>query len=366
MKILHISKYYSPYKGGIENVVFNLVEGSIKMGDQVDVLCFNDSLKSSTEEFDNHKIFRAKRLFVLFSLPISFEFFFKLIKLCNHYDIIHVHLPNPLAILAVFLKKVKTKIVIHWHSDIIDQKFIYQFLAPFHKAVLGKANKIIITSNNYLSASTQLFNFHDKCEVIPIGINKKVNFESKSAKSKDVITIFSVGRLVRYKGFEKLITSGKHLDKNIKIIIAGDGPLKLNLEKLIRRHNLENRIILVGRVSDKELFSYYEHADVFCLPSITRNEAFGVVLLEAMSFGLPVVCFNIPGSGVPWVVKDKYNAIVVNKIESLELIKAINKISRDKKLRTDYSLNSKIRFQENFTVEKMQERTNKLYKKLLS
>ena len=366
MKILHISKYYAPYKGGIENVVYNLVEGSIKKGHRVDVLCFNDSNKNSTEIFENHKIFRVRRLFVLFSLPISVSFFTKIFKLSNNYDIIHVHLPNPLSVLAVFLNKVKAKIVIHWHSDIIEQKILYSLLSVFHKKVLQKADKIIMTTNNYLESSTQLFNFHDKCEVIPIGI-PDVNTSIQNFKEKnddDQIVVFAIGRLVTYKGFDKLISSTEFLDDNIKIIIAGNGPLKIKLSNLIKDLNVGNRVTLVGYLSESELISYYKKADIFCLPSITRNEAFGVVLLEAMMFSLPIICYNIPGSGVSWVTKNKYNGEVISNINYKDLAESINKLSRDKELLKQYSINSRKRYLTEFTVGKMQKDTNKLYLKI--
>lgn len=366
MKILHISKYYAPYKGGIENVVYNLVQGSIKQDHQVDVLCFNDTNKSSTEIYKNNNIFRVRRLFVLFSLPISFSYFLKIFKLSNKYDIIHVHLPNPLSVLAIFFKKVKAKIVIHWHSDIIEQRVLYTLLSVFHKKVLQKADKIIMTTNNYFKSSTQLFNFHHKCEIIPIGI-PDVNSSGLPFKEKnddDQIVVFAIGRLVTYKGFEKLISSAEFLDNNIKILIAGNGPLKIKLSNLIKDLNVSDRVTLVGYLSESKLISYLKNADIFCLPSITRNEAFGVVLLEAMMFSLPIVCYDIPGSGVPFVARNNYNSEVVSDINFKDLARAINKISRDKELLKQYSLNSRKRFLKEFIAEKMQKDINNLYLKM--
>lgn len=366
MKILHISKYYDPYKGGIENVVLNLVEGSRAEGYHVDVLCFNDSNKDVVQVVERHTIFRSKRLFTLFSLPISFSYLFKIFKIINNYDIIHVHLPNPLSVIGIFLVNTKSKIVVHWHSDIIEQKILYSLLSFFHKMVLQKADKIIMTTNNYLESSTQLYNFHNKCEIIPIGI-PDINTSCKNfteTHDDNQIVVFGIGRLVTYKGFEKLISSSEFLDNNIKIIIAGNGPLKIKLSNLIKDLNLGNRVTLVGYLSESELISYYKKADIFCLPSITRNEAFGVVLLEAMMFSLPIVCFNIPGSGVPWVAKNKYNAEVVDKINCMDLAEAINNLSRDKELLKQYSINSRERYLSEFTSEKMQKDFNRLYQNI--
>ena len=369
MKILHISKFYAPYRGGIENVVGNLVEGSLAQGNHVDVLCFNNSFQNSNESFKNHNIFRARKLFTLFSLPISFSYLVKIFKIINNYDIIHIHLPNPMSVLAICFCDIKAKIVIHWHSDIVEQKALYLLLENIHRKALQKANKIILTSNNYLESSQQLFNFKYKCEVIPIGIkdnnDMKVNNSSnKIFNSKDEIIVFSIGRLVNYKGFDLLIRSSKYLNKNFKIMIGGNGPLKNKLQKLIEDIGVTNTVSLMGHLSESELINCYKNADIFCLPSKTRNEAYGVVLLEAMSFSLPIVCFDIEGSGVPWVAKNKYNSLVVDEINAYDLSKALNLLGSDIDLLKQYSLNSRRRFEEYFTSAIMQKRISDLYEEI--
>lgn len=366
MNILHISKFYVPYKGGIESVVADLVEGSITQGHQVDVLCFNNSFVNSNESFKNHNVFRTRKLFSLFSLPISFSYLIKIFKIINNYDIVHVHLPNPLSVLGIRFCKIHAKIVIHWHSDIVEQKTLYLLLKNFHKIALRKADKIILTTNNYLESSEQLFDFHKKCKVIPIGIKdhnelKVDNNSSKVLNLNDEIIIFSIGRLVNYKGFELLIRSSKFLNKNIKVVIGGNGPLKNKLQKLIKDIGVSDTVSLLGFLSDSELINYYRNADIFCLPSITRNEAYGVVLLEAMSFSLPIICFNIEGSGVPWVAKNKYNSIVVDEIDASNLSKSLNLLASDIDLLKKYSLNSRKRYKNYFTAAIMQKRFNDLY-----
>ena len=366
MRVLHVSKFYHPYKGGIENVVKSLVEGSLKVNHEVDVLCFDSSdIYDNPEKRNcyNPTIFRFKKILTLFSQPISLAYVYKLLSIRNNYDIIHLHLPNPLALIP--LLHCKSKIVVHWHSDIVEQKFLYQILKIFHKRILNISEKIIFTSDNYRDSSEQIFGFKEKSVVIPIGIPDYIQKYTPINKNKNHTRVFALGRLVQYKGFEKLIKCSKLLDENIEVIIAGNGPLKSQLQRLINKLNLESKVKLVGFASDIQIHEYFKSADIFCLPSITRNEAYGVVLLEAMSHSLPIVTFDIKGSGVPWVNKNHFSGIVVSEISSIALARAINEINRDTNLQENLSLNSRERYMDLFTVERMQSSTNDLYESIL-
>src|SRR6185436_5754595 len=155
------------------------------------------------------------------------------------------------------------------------------------RLLLARCTKIIVTSDNYLGGSSQLSRFRNKTTVIPIGIKTKFSFNGVKynaivSQYQSKFIIYSLGRFVYYKGFEFLINSAKFLDDNFVILIGGTGPLFSPLQRMIDKIGVRNKVTLIGKVHSEDLSAYYKACSVFCLPSIQRSEAFGVVLLEAM------------------------------------------------------------------------------------
>lgn len=369
MKILHIGKYYPPYFGGIEKVNFDLVEGLNQIGIKTDVICFNDK-KETLIENNSYTVYRMSRLFEKFSLPFSFSYFFKLRAIINNYDIVHLHLPNPLAAFFVLFTNFRGKIVLHWHSDIIKQKFFKKIYAPFDYLIKQKANSIVVTSDNYLNNSDDLKGFKEKCSVIPIGIDPlelnvdKAFLEILKSRYVGKKIIFSLGRLIYYKGFEYLIEATKNLSDDTLVLIGGIGPLESKLKNLIKQNNLDHKVKLLGKIPFEYLGAYFQLANLFCLPSTHKSEAFGVVLIEAMSFGLPQVIFNIPGSGVSFVVKADYSGKIINKIHEKDLASELDLLISNEYLLHEYSKHSRERFKQNFTKNKMVFNFKALYQNL--
>jgi glycosyltransferase involved in cell wall biosynthesis len=370
MRVIHIGKFYPPFCGGIENVNFDLVEGLNIKGIETDVLCFNFS-NEVIKDFKSYNIFRCNYLFKIFSYPISIDLFFKLNKIINNYDIVHLHLPNPLASIAVQLSGYKGKIIIHWHSDIIKQNFFKLFYKPFQKNILKYASCIIVTSPNYLSGSKDLFYFREKIKIIPIGIDKnkftqnlKLRLKLKN-DYKGQKVIFTLGRHVYYKNFKTLINSAIFLDDNYTILIGGEGKLSKKLKKQVLDLKLDNKVKFLGNIPFSDLGEFYRLADVFTLPSNERSEAFGVVLIEAMSFGCPLVTCNIKDSGVPWVNQNDFTGLVVPINDPLKMADAIKIITSNVDKRLMYSSNSLHNYNRLFKKDKMITTVIKLYESLL-
>jgi rhamnosyl/mannosyltransferase len=177
--------------------------------------------------------------------------------------------------------------------------------------------------------------------------------------------VFSLGRLVHYKGFKYLVDAARYLDDSYLVIIGGSGMLKDELQKQIHDYGLEQRVKMVGRISDEDLPSYYGACDIYCLSSIMKTEAFALVQLEAMSCGKPVVSCNIEGSGVPWVNKDDYSGLVVEPENGKALADAIRRIMEDKALYYTYSAGARSRYIELFKKQRMIDRCLELYSQLL-
>lgn len=365
MKVLHIGKYYPPFFGGVEKVNFDLVETLNEKGVETDVFCFNHEQGSKTTTI-NYKIFRTSVWATKFSTPLSFSVFKDLKKIYQDYDIIHLHMPNPTAALAFQFLPFKGRIILHWHLDIVKQKMIKIAYKPLQTHIIKKSDAIIVTSPDYLESSSDLKPFRDKCHVIPLGIDDSYLTENLSfeedwlEKYKGKKVVFSLGRLIYYKGFEYLIDAAKLLDEDTIILIGGVGALQEELQQQIEDNSLQERVKLLGKIPTEELATYYKLADVFCLPSIERSEAFGIVLLEAMACGCALISTSM-GSGTSWVNQHQETGLVVPAKNSEEIAKAIAVITNDKALNKKFSKNARERFENNFKLEQMTERTLDLY-----
>ena len=331
-------------------------------------MCIRDRDRGSYK----YIVYRTKSYGKIASTSITPQMIFKLKEIIDNYDIIHLHHPDPMANFALFLvNPKKQKIVIHWHSDIIRQKFALKFYRPLLNWMLKKADVIIGSSTKYIEESEQLKKFKNKCVPIPYGI-KKENLKINEEKIKEIKKkfenkkiIFSLGRFIYYKGFEYLIESSKYLPDDYIIVIGGDGELRKKYEKLIMNNNLLNKVFLIGKIPQTHLGSYYKACDLFCLPSIEKSEAFGLVIVEAMSFGKPVVATNIKGSGVSWVNQNGVTGLNVEPKNPKALADAIRFICENPEIYIKMSKNALKRFEEEFTVEKEILKILKIYNKLL-
>jgi glycosyltransferase involved in cell wall biosynthesis len=373
MRILQLGRFYPPSIGGIETVMYDTTEVLNEYEDvSCNVLCSSKNYTYEENSVGNYQVIRTKSLGTYFSTSITPQMIFKLKKIINNYDIIHVHLPDPMANVVLMLVDCsKQKIILHWHSDIVKQRFLLKFYEPFQEWMMRKADKIIATTPKYIEESKYLQKYKDKCISIPIGIDihklqkndEKVLQIKEKYKNKKII--FSLGRLVYYKGFEYLIDSAKYLTDEYVILIGGSGPLKESLQNQIINNGLESKVNLLGRLEDDSLGSYYEACDIYCLSSIVKSEAFGIVQIEAMSFSKPIVATKINGSGVDWVNKNHVSGINVNPKDSKELATSFNKLILNNDLYKQYSKGAKNRFDKLFNRGAMVDSIYNLYKEIL-
>ena len=202
MRILHISKYYYPYVGGVENVCKYIVDNSA--GHEVAVICFNEGHLNSVGEVDGIKVYRVGALVTIARQAISLSYFTVLRKVIKRFkpDIIHFHWANPYpaAILLMVIPK-SVKLIIHWHMDIIKQRKIYRFVKPIETRLLKRADLVVVTSPQYRDESAPLQPFKDKVRVVPNGIDES-SFKSPSGKKIDAIKKKNNGKkIVSYSFF---------------------------------------------------------------------------------------------------------------------------------------------------------------------
>lgn len=373
MKILQLGKHYPPFIGGTEKVIQVLTETLNALGISTDVLCSNTQNKFEEINFGNYKVYKTPRWFRVASTSISPLMIKKLSEIKNYYDIIHIHMPDPMANLALFLIQPKVKIVLQWHMDIVKQKILFYFYKPLAEWLFNRADLILVSSKK-LKEESQFKNYlAKKGEVLPLPfdddefknlkIDKKYEDElSTLANGRKIV--LSVGRLVYYKGFDVLIKAGTFLPENIVIFILGEGPLRRKLEKLIKQYKLNNKVYLLGSISRDKIATCYKICDIFCLPSIYKTESFGLVQLEAMSFGKPVISTKLPASGVCEVNIDGETGLCIKPGDEKELAQAIVDLICNQSLYQKFSLNALKRVNE-FCKEKVVRRLIELYKSLL-
>ena len=175
--------------------------------------------------------------------------------------------------------------------------------------------------------------------------NIKSKAEEIRAANKNKIICFAVGRHVPYKGFEYLINASKYLDDRFHIFIGGEGELT---EKLKKQSLGDKKITFLGRINDSDLISYYLAMDIFCFPSITKNEAFGLALAEGMYFEKPAVTFTISGSGVNYVNLKDVTGLEVENRNSIAYAEALKKLAGNETLRLKLGTAAKQRVKDNF------------------
>lgn len=350
MKILQVNKYYWPWIGGIETINKEIAEDLAVNGDLASTLCCQDATgkPNSSEKINGVDITRAKIFGKVKSMPLSFQFFRFFKELSAEADIIILHHPFPMGFLAALFYSKNKKIVVWYHSDIIRQKFLGYLLRPIIYKILSRSFKIIVLGTKVETSSNILSDYLEKCAVVPYGIdiskieselihNNGQVLEIKSQFKKPII--LAAGRLVYYKGYNVLIDAMKNVN-NAQLLIIGSGSLKDKLLAQIGNGNMHDKIKIIPPVAD--LLPYMAACDLFVLPSVATAEAFGLVQLEAMACGKPVINTDLQNE-VPQVSIDGLTGITVKPGDVYSLAQAINLLISNPELREKYGNNGKLR-----------------------
>ena len=365
-KILHVGKYYPPYRGGIESHLETLCTGLSEYLD-VEVVVASGSGETLRESPNGIPVTRLASRCAIRSQSITpslIEFIAK-----NDADIVHLHLPNPWAAVAYLLSRSNSPLVITHHSDIVRQRVLKLAYAPVERVLARKCSAFIATSQSAVDFSPVLHEHRGKCAVVPLGVAQESFLEPDQTEldrvraEYDGPLVLSVGRLVYYKGLEYLILAMKHVPA--KLLIIGTGPLEHSLRALIRDEALTGKVILLRDISPERLRALYHAAHVFVLPSIVKSEAFGIVQIEAMAAGCPVINTDLP-SGVPFVSKHGESGITVPPRDSNAIAGAINALLSDGALRAAYAQGARARAARLFTAVNMVEQTLDVYRTVLS
>jgi rhamnosyl/mannosyltransferase len=365
MKVLHVGKYYPPYMGGIETHLQALC-GSLRRSIDVQVMVANTGRASKEEWLDGVRVERVGAFCTLASAPICPGMASRIRN--SDADIIHVHLPNPAAVVAYLASGCNGPVVATYHSDTIRQTVLGALFSPILHRFLSRCDAILVTSPNYLETSNVLARHRDRCHVVPYGIELGAFGRRGASVVADLKReyggrlVIAVGRLVYYKGFDVLIEAMTQVRG--RLLVIGDGPLRGALGRQVETLRLTEKVVFLGSIQNEELAPYYHAADVFVLPSVARSEAFGIVQIEAMAAGTAVVNTSLD-SGVPFVSLNGVTGLTVPPNDATALAAAINRVLDDGELRAAYGRAGRHRAQELFSLEAMTRTTQALYARVL-
>ncbi len=367
MRILVLGKYYPPFHGGIETLTRIWCEGFARLGADVTCVVANDQARTVHETLAGVKVERCARFGSGMSLPF-----------CPRYvtaarrpaDLIHLHFPNPLADIAVLLGRRETPLVVTYHADIVRQKAAMRLYAPLMDRLLRRANRIVVATPPQLSFADALVSHRDRCEIIPFGLDFTrfdqpppvvPAVEAARAAAGGQPILLNLGRLVGYKG-QRYLIEALRFTQGVAWLV-GAGPLREELERVARVARVSDRVRFWGEVDDAELPAFVHACDVFVLPSITPNEAFGLAQVEAMACGKPVISCQI-SSGVPYVNQDGITGIIVPPSDANALAQAIFKLTSEPDLARRLGKNGHHRAHTEFSLDVMMGRYWKLFQSL--
>ncbi|PNV62620.1 hypothetical protein C0033_08665 [Clostridium sp. chh4-2] len=375
MNVMQVCRMYYPMLGGIERIVQDIAEG-LCQETNMSVLTCQVKGAGSEEEINGVKVYRCSSMGTFCSLPVSPAFLMQFRKKSRMQDIIHIHMPFPLADLACLLSGYKGKVVLWWHSDVVRQKKMMYFYRPIMERLLKRADVIMVATEGHIEGSSYLGPYRSKCRVIPFGVERGVLDSAdkylcstayvrtdKSGNQTDAeIKFLFIGRLVYYKGCEVLLQALKHVE-GACLTVIGDGVLKGELEQISSELEITDRVRFLGSVSNEVLKQELAGCDVFVLPSIAKSEAFGIVQMEAMAYGKPVINTKLP-SGVPYVSIDKQTGLTVEPGDDLALADAMQWLIEHPLERQQFGEAAAKRVREYFNVDYMIEEVLKVYREL--
>ena len=353
LRVLQFGRFNNAKQnGGIERHMQLLCEGLTALNVDVTYLVAGDSLSSKASTistpFGSYDLLEAATFGTYFSTAASPMQMIKALLLHKQrpFDVVHLHLPNPLAHIASLLLPKSIKRVITWHSDIVKQKRLLSIYLPILRRFVSTVDAVIAATPAHFTSSTQIPADYpsNKRHVIPYGrdftdlaltpstaeLCESLKTKAKSASTTGHI-IFALGRHVYYKGFDVLIEAMQHVDA--QLILGGDGPLKTELQQQAERLGITHKVTFTGSIAEAELAAYFNSCDVFCLPSVEQSEAFGLVQLEAMACGKPVVCTQL-NNGVNVVNQAGVTGLAVPVRNATALAEALNALLSDDALRS--------------------------------
>jgi glycosyltransferase involved in cell wall biosynthesis len=368
LRVLCFGRFFDDIPGGMQTHVdhlFRAMQGHI---DYVHLVPSRDG-QAFEGKLHGYPLIRTPSWNVDGSLALSPGLIAKARQLHSEkpFDLVHLHMPDPMSHLASWAVPAHVPRVMTWHADIIRQKALLLAYRPFQSAALRNARAIIAATPAHIKSSSELTAPHlkDKLHVVPFGFDL-AHYAQPQANTATLRSqypgkiIFALGRHVHYKGFDVLIQAMAQLPADTQLVIGGEGPLSNEWKASAARSSAAERIHFTGMISEADLPSYFQACDVFCLPAVNQAEAFGIVQVEAMACGKPVVSTKL-NNGVDFVNQDGISGYTVTPSDVAALAQALNKLLLDDALRARLGQQALQRAVQEFSLASLREKTLKVY-----
>lgn len=369
-RVLHVCKYWAPFHGGVERFVEDLVREQRRQGIEAFALAHHPPGHPLPTD-DPPWLRRVPVTREVAFVPVAPTLRRELRRAIEDFrpDYLHWHMPNMAPLAGLTLPAARRRPwVLHWHSDVVASRhqpllrWLYPFYRPYERLVLDRAHLVIATSASYLVTSDALAAYRDRSVAIPLGLeypDRQPNADELAWADQQwpaaAFRLLAIGRLTYYKGFDTLLRAIAPLS-NVSLVLVGDGQERAGLLALTRELGLEARVRLLSRVNEHEKLALLHRAQAFALPSRERTEAFGLVLVEAMRAGLPIIASHLPGSGVAELAQDGVNALTPPADEPAAWSAAISRLAAEPTLAATLISAGKRRAEHDFDIRAVAER----------
>lgn len=372
MRVTMVNKHYPPHLGGIEYHLRDLAEALATRGHEVRAVVANEGPERVSETLGGVEVLRLPRIFAVSSAPVAPALARELAAVGRRTDLVHLHFPYPWGELSWLRARPRradgsrVPAVVTYHSDIVRQRAMLAAYAPLLRRFLREVDLVVASSPDMVEHSPFLARVRGKCRVVPFGIRVEAfeptpelerRAEELRARHERPIVLF-VGRLIYYKGADVLVRAMAGVDADL--VVVGKGPLEAELRTIAMARGVAGRVTFLPPVDDAELRAWYRAADVFCLPSVARSEAFGLVQLEAHASGTPVVSTRLT-TGVPFVNADGVTGLTVPPGDVEALAGALRRLIEDRALRERLGAQARERARREFTIARMVDDTLAVY-----
>jgi glycosyltransferase involved in cell wall biosynthesis len=373
LRVCHLGKYYPPAPGGMETHVRTLALAQADLGADVQVFCMNHQSGPTIEASDGPvRLTRFGRA----ASAAKLDFCPDLIHRLKHVeaDVLHLQVPNPTMIVALLAARPKAAVVVTYQSDVVKQRLRGLLFRPLERLAYRRVRAILPTSPTYADGSKFLKRYADRLEILPNGLDLEPYLKPSEGHRTEAEQIRSrytgplwlgCGRMVYYKGFVNAIRALAHVPGTL--ILIGGGPDRESLENEAKKIGVIDRVKFLGNLPHyHDLVPYYLAADAFWFPSNFRSEAFGLVQVEAMASGCPVINASIPHSGVPWVSRHEETGLTIPVDDPMALAQASLRLLTEQGLRERLSVAARERAIAEFDHRTMALRSLSIYRKVLA
>src|SRR5437879_3072713 len=342
VRIAQVSPWFSPHFGGVESHVRSLSRELARRGHEVTVVTSqHDRTLPAEETVDGFRVVRVRPRFIFMQTPITPRMRGSLRALSA--DVVHAHSPRPLAsdLAGAVASGRGIPYVGTYHCDVGLPSAFGSVVESIYRRSLGadtlrNANQVIVTTRTYAATSRAVWRYNPS--VIPNAVDhRRFRPDVDGSRIRESLhvpagtpLVLLVGRIVPHKGVEHFIEAARYVAE-ARFLIAGGGSLLEPMQALAESMGVADRVQFLGRVSDEQLPEVYAACDVFVLPSVSRLEAFGIVALEAMATGKPVIVADIPG--VREMIEDGRDGLLTDPVNARDLADKIRLLVADPRAR---------------------------------